>query len=1181
MRRRFWVVISFMLFIIIFSIFNVNYTNVTVHSSSADAESTSSTTNPRVSRTSDYEIENVSVAPYSPIDMSPQQVSPANQSLFGKMLELNLTVKNIETNFYLPPNEPFLAVDAASQSSSLRVNYTIFYPNGTRAYGPYATLANSPIHFFTSNPPVGTWRVTTTLVDTGETTAWLQAISYNNGTKMVESLEKQQVFLSSGQSLYYKIPMGLIDWFYLYVNKIAGDRVYMYLKRPDSLPPFSINYRSSYDFVDDLFLSRYDPSGMYLLEIRVNDRTDIFLEIIKAAGVSHSLDVDVGNIVKPHFRYDLEFFRCDINQIYSWIAFDGAVVWDSVSGGSARFLIVDPDLEIIYGSTSSNPRYFMEKLIPNSVKLGSYYVGIFSNEYADATIKITSSIGIQSIAPARTDQNVTFAQTGQTYYLKIPQDSEKYFIFAGYGYGPQSYGIKYSLHEWMGNTLWSNQPVNSIAFFPPNIPTATFYLLKLQGQTNASALVHIRFQGDEDSVVDTPDCSAYFSRFNGDIIISNVSIRNSNYVFQHVGSVRGYSYIALHDSDFNLRIGRSYSTPFETNFGRVRTGYEQPSPIEESSWLLIFFDRGFEEYPALVEISTLQSGDETMDITTPYQFTATSASDRFWQVKACKVKVESPDWFGIVTRLQLNYSYSTLADQTYLSMWVFDSSLAELQSGWKTSYYNNFRTSFWPDPQIGSWLIVLVGCASYYPLNCSVSFVGDTDFHRDWPTNLDGNLSSFDVNLGSSIHTVTTLSNSTISDFAFNTENGQMSMTATGPEESNGFVVVTVPEQLASRPYEVYIDNQTANHVLSTENTTHTLVYIPYEGGSHEINLMLETSDVTAPLTLHNYDGYWHSSDFTIDLAASDSSGILETYYKINGGQRQTISGNGQPRITVESGNSTLEYWSLDVFGNEEAPHKMLAGIKMDKTSPTGFISINQGANFTNSASATLTLTATDSLSGVHQIRLSNDPSWNAVPWQTPVYTKDWSLTTGDGLKTVYYQIMDNAGLISSAYSSIIVDTQVPFANAGENQTANASSTVTFDARTSTDNYGISSYLWDFGDGNSGNGETTTHIYSASGNYTVTLTVEDVAGNTATDTINIDVQATAPAPTPQPTPIPSPSPRPTPTPTSTPSPSTSPRPTPYPTPTPPKERTLFLYAIMFGAIFAAIGVAAFLLKKRR
>ncbi|WP_255513602.1 PKD domain-containing protein [Homoserinibacter sp. GY 40078] len=72
---------------------------------------------------------------------------------------------------------------------------------------------------------------------------------------------------------------------------------------------------------------------------------------------------------------------------------------------------------------------------------------------------------------------------------------------------------------------------------------------------------------------------------------------------------------------------------------------------------------------------------------------------------------------------------------------------------------------------------------------------------------------------------------------------------------------------------------------------------------------------------------------------------------------------------------------------------------------------------------------------------------------------------------------------------------------------------VDFDATGSTDADGtVESYAWDFGDGHTGTGATTSHSYTATGDYTVELTVTDDDG--ATDTVSHTVHALAPNQTP-------------------------------------------------------------------
>lgn len=175
--------------------------------------------------------------------------------------------------------------------------------------------------------------------------------------------------------------------------------------------------------------------------------------------------------------------------------------------------------------------------------------------------------------------------------------------------------------------------------------------------------------------------------------------------------------------------------------------------------------------------------------------------------------------------------------------------------------------------------------------------------------------------------------------------------------------------------------------------------------------------DNVPPTTSHDYNGAWYTSDFTINLTATDSSGISETCYRINGGEIQNISRDGQPRITTENSNNTLEYWSIDKAGNQET-HKMLTDIKLDKTVPTGSMTINNGAISTTSNQVTITISAADATSGVVQMRFFEVVYGN---WEEYATSKFWTLnTTGEGYKTVYVQVKDQAGLVSAARNATI-----------------------------------------------------------------------------------------------------------------------------------------------------------------
>jgi PKD repeat protein len=62
---------------------------------------------------------------------------------------------------------------------------------------------------------------------------------------------------------------------------------------------------------------------------------------------------------------------------------------------------------------------------------------------------------------------------------------------------------------------------------------------------------------------------------------------------------------------------------------------------------------------------------------------------------------------------------------------------------------------------------------------------------------------------------------------------------------------------------------------------------------------------------------------------------------------------------------------------------------------------------------------------------------------------------------------------------------------------------VTFDASTSTDDRGIASYLWNFGDGTTSTSIVVSHTYKIPGSYPVTLAVTDYFDNQDIATVTV------------------------------------------------------------------------------
>ena len=86
---------------------------------------------------------------------------------------------------------------------------------------------------------------------------------------------------------------------------------------------------------------------------------------------------------------------------------------------------------------------------------------------------------------------------------------------------------------------------------------------------------------------------------------------------------------------------------------------------------------------------------------------------------------------------------------------------------------------------------------------------------------------------------------------------------------------------------------------------------------------------------------------------------------------------------------------------------------------------INSGSTGTNSPDVTFTMNVTDP-SGMSQMCLSNTAS--CTSWETFTVTKSWTLTAGEGAKTVYGWFRDSFGNTTAApiTGTIFLDTTPP-----------------------------------------------------------------------------------------------------------------------------------------------------------
>lgn len=115
------------------------------------------------------------------------------------------------------------------------------------------------------------------------------------------------------------------------------------------------------------------------------------------------------------------------------------------------------------------------------------------------------------------------------------------------------------------------------------------------------------------------------------------------------------------------------------------------------------------------------------------------------------------------------------------------------------------------------------------------------------------------------------------------------------------------------------------------------------------------------------------------------------------------------------------------------------------------------------------------------------------------------------GNYTVTLVVSDGTSTSAPASTSVTIANRAPVANAGGPYNGYRNQAIVFNGSGSNDADGDAlTYVWNFGDGTTGGGATPSHVYTASGNYTVSLVVNDGFVNSPSVTTTVNVQNRAP-----------------------------------------------------------------------
>ncbi len=199
----------------------------------------------------------------------------------------------------------------------------------------------------------------------------------------------------------------------------------------------------------------------------------------------------------------------------------------------------------------------------------------------------------------------------------------------------------------------------------------------------------------------------------------------------------------------------------------------------------------------------------------------------------------------------------------------------------------------------------------------------------------------------------------------------------------------------------------------------------------------------------------------------------------------------------------------------------------IDTSSPQGSIVINGGDAYTNSTAVKVSLLATDDegITGYYFSTNNVTPSATAEGWMnvtpSPAYGAgvSYTLSSGDGRKTLYVWYKDAAGNISGSVSdSIDLDTTAPVVTIASPVSGDTYSTtavlINLGGSASDGGSGISHVTWstDRGSRDLASGTTNWKVAGVSlesGNTVITVTAIDGAGNTGMDILTVSVSLTS------------------------------------------------------------------------
>ena len=298
-------------------------------------------------------------------------------------------------------------------------------------------------------------------------------------------------------------------------------------------------------------------------------------------------------------------------------------------------------------------------------------------------------------------------------------------------------------------------------------------------------------------------------------------------------------------------------------------------------------------------------------------------------------------------------------------------------------------------------------------------------------------------------------------------------------------------------------------HIFATAGSYEvSLTVTDNKGISSSAGIIITVTGNEAPIAIAGSNKTEGQSPLTVNfssIGSSDDSGITNYLWDFGTGDSSTdpnptytysLLGTFSAKLTVMDAEGLTDEGVVTITVSDDTSNPPIAITSSDVNSGNAPLTVSfKGSASTNGNGTTENLSYSWNFKDGTSISTEADP----------VHTFDSS-----GTYYVTLTVTNQAGL--SDVETIIItaissSNTAPIANAkADNTTGPAPFKVNFDGSTSSDDTGISSYLWDFGDGEISNEANPEHTFITEGDYTVTLTVTDIGG--LTDEASLIISAT-------------------------------------------------------------------------